>query len=121
MVFDQAGNLYGATAGATEKYDGVVFELTPTSSGNWKYSLVYGFHYKSDGGEPEGGLAIDPAGSLYGTTSYGGTRLAGTTFELTPGSNGWTFTVLIEFGSTVGGLILDAEGNLYGPIGGQRR
>ena len=117
LVFDPAGNLYGATAGSTDS-DGVVFQLTPDSRGMWKYSMLHSFQYKTDGGNPWGGLAIDAAGSLYGTTDYGGTRLAGTTFELTPGSNGWTFTVLIEFGSTVGGPILDAEGNLYGPIGG---
>ena len=36
----------------------------------------------SDGGNPDGGLTIDQAGNLYGTTSLGGESNLGTVFEI---------------------------------------
>jgi uncharacterized repeat protein (TIGR03803 family) len=56
-------------------------------------------------------------GSLYGTTSGGGTNF-GVIFKVTPSSDGWTETVLHTFAGSDGGgpsgLIRDAAGNLYG-------
>lgn len=72
-----------------------------------------------DGAEPFAGLVFDSAGNLYGTTEGGGA--AGTVFELMPGADGnWTETVLHSFGNgsdgagPQAGLVLDADGNLYG-------
>lgn len=46
---------------------------------------------------------------MYGVTGRGGA------FELTQGSNGWTYMQLSTFGSTsTAGLTLDSLGNLYG-------
>jgi uncharacterized repeat protein (TIGR03803 family) len=85
-------------------------------------TVLYNFTGGSDGGWPEGGLTMDGAGNLYGTTYYGGTNDAGTVFELSPnGSGGWTETVLHSFtGGADGGfpyvanVIFDSAGNLYG-------
>jgi uncharacterized repeat protein (TIGR03803 family) len=114
---DKNGNFYGATSAGGTHGDGVVFELTPTSSGRWKESVIHSFSFKTDGSSPNGSLAIDVSGNLYGVTAEGGKYLGGTAFKLTPGSEGWTSTVLYEVGSKDGGVILDQSGNLYGPIG----
>jgi uncharacterized repeat protein (TIGR03803 family) len=65
------------------------------------------------------GLTFDAKGNLYGATLAGGDHNDGTIFELRPGTHGWTLTTLHSFdgydgGSPNGGLILDAEGNLFG-------
>ncbi len=75
-----------------------------------------------NGESPYAGLILDDAGNLYGTTPNGGLYGYGTVFELSPGANGWTETVLYSFcqfscleGSNPwAALLLDSEGNLYG-------
>jgi uncharacterized repeat protein (TIGR03803 family) len=71
-----------------------------------------------DGLNPIGGLVRDHAGSLYGTTYFGGTYTNGVAFKL---SKSGQETTLFNFnGGNNGGfpnstLILDQAGNLYGP------
>jgi uncharacterized repeat protein (TIGR03803 family) len=79
-----------------------------------------------DGGLSYSSLIFDTAGNLYGTTEGGGHYArpcpsygCGTVFKLTPGTNGWTETVLHRFDVADGdvpeaGMIFDAAGNLYG-------
>jgi len=117
VVFDDKGNLYGATGGGGIYGDGAVFELTPTSGGRWKETVIHSFSFNADGASSYAPLALDAPGSLYGDTTDGGAYLGGTVFKLTHGSGGWTSTVLYEVGSRFGGVILDRSGNLYGPIG----
>jgi uncharacterized repeat protein (TIGR03803 family) len=74
----------GASAGSGS---GVVFQLTPpaTSGAAWKESTLYSFCAQSDctdGAYPGSGLIL-LGGSLYGTTSDGGTLSDGTVFKLT--------------------------------------
>ena len=61
---------------------GSVFQLSP-SNGSWVYTSLYEFTDGADGGNPEGALILDEAGSLYGTTtgSLGGD---GSAFQITP-------------------------------------
>jgi uncharacterized repeat protein (TIGR03803 family) len=131
LIFDTAGNLYGTATGnciANGATCGVVFELTPNSRG-WQYRVLYAFTGGSDGGSPYGGLVFDAAGNLYGTTYEGGVTNCirgnvaygcGVVFKLSPGSQGWTESVLYTFtggsdgGSPISTLIFDAAGNLYG-------
>lgn len=78
--------------------------------------------YLFNAGEMPGGLVLDNAGNLYGTTYYGGDFNLGSVFELSPSSNGWTRSTLYSFtGGTDGSnpgdfqsLVFDAAGNLYG-------
>ncbi len=145
LMFDQGGNLYGVTEYGgnlnptcpTSMGCGTVFELSPPSQegGSWTETVLYRFQGNlSDGAQPKAGLVADGAGNLYGTTSFGGTDSCesgcGSVFELSPPSEpggSWTETVLYLFqappdgGQPVGGVILDAGGNLYGTtsLGGQ--
>jgi uncharacterized repeat protein (TIGR03803 family) len=114
LIFDKAGNLYGvASYGGTHDY-GVVYELTPGSSGKWTEKVLYSFPGGAGGAYPSGNLVFDSAGKLYGATAY-------TVFELIPGSSGtWTQKTLHTFaGGSDGadlraGMIFDKASNLYG-------
>jgi uncharacterized repeat protein (TIGR03803 family) len=73
--------------------------------------------------QPQAGVTFDSNGNLFGTTLAGGANSQGTVWELAKGSN--TITALGSFSGTNGsfpiaGVILDANGNLYGaaPDGG---
>lgn len=70
LVFDTAGNLYGAlgTGGANDL--GAIFELSP-SNGNWVQTDLHDFS-GPDGYNPNGSLIFDSHGNLYGTASQGG-------------------------------------------------
>jgi uncharacterized repeat protein (TIGR03803 family) len=123
ITFDSAGNLFGTTSaggimtGECQGFQygcGTVYELSPSGSG-WVEKTLYEFTAGSDGAGPAGGVAIDPAGNVYGTTSYNG----GTVWELQRSGGGWTFSTLYSF-DVIGGPLdkptLDAAGNLYGTV-----
>jgi uncharacterized repeat protein (TIGR03803 family) len=118
LISDPAGNLYGTTYGGRFQ-SGTVFQLTP-GSGAWTETVLHTFNGGNDGKNPVVGLVRDPAGNLYGTAPAGGASNAGVIFEMTPGSEGWTESVIYTFtGGADGsqpyaGLILDQAGNLYG-------
>ena len=83
LLQDAAGNLYGTTFGEGTHGYGSVFKLTP-SNGNWIYTDLYDFTGGSDGAHPAGGVVMDAAGNLFGTTSAAGGPGKGTIFEITP-------------------------------------
>jgi uncharacterized repeat protein (TIGR03803 family) len=112
LVFDQTGNLYGATSYGGANNFGTLFELSP-EAGGWSFSAVYNF---TDG--PPISLVMDAAGNLYGN-AMGGAYDCGFVFKLTPSSGGWAFTSLHDFSSGDGcypqrNPTVDANGNLYG-------
>jgi uncharacterized repeat protein (TIGR03803 family) len=125
LMFDTAGNLYGTTSfGGIYGY-GTAFELTPVADVRWTEKVLHSFNSNGkDGYEPKGGLVLDPAGSLYGTTIYGGAFSEGTVFQLSPETGGvWKETVLHDFCAKsvcpdgfwpAAGLVFDTAGNLYG-------
>jgi hypothetical protein len=140
VVFDKQGNLYGATTYTsscpTTFECGTVFELSPPKhqGGAWSEATVHVFqgHDQNDGGSPEGGVILDAAGNLYGTTAYGGSGPCillgtavgcGTVYEMVPPKQkggAWTEKVLYSFLGNKDGqfpwgdLVFDAAGNLYG-------
>ena len=122
VIFDSDGNLYGTTlnGGNSKCVCGTVFKLTHDSSGAWKKTILHLFALgDNEGQNPYGTLIFDKRGNLYGTT-YGGGNY-GTVFQLAPVEKGaWKFKLIHTFeggpdgGEPYAGLILDAEGNLYG-------
>src|SRR5271166_201225 len=122
LIFDQAGNLYGATyngAGNCTGGCGTVYKLTP-SNGSWAETLLYSFAQGGDGQHPWGGVIFDQSGNLCGTTVYGGAYGNGAIYKLTPSGSGWTESILYSFtGAADGanpyaGLISDQADNLFG-------
>jgi hypothetical protein len=111
LVFDAAGNLYGATQfgggfGSCDspfyQFCGTVFALSPPKikGGEWREKVLYSFKdikvgkQIGDGANPNGGLTFDSKGAIYGTTRWGGDSAnnctggsgyagCGTVFELT--------------------------------------
>jgi len=126
LVMDAQGNVYGAAGaggvnGCFTGYGcGAIFELSPKGTETVLYNFAGG---TDDGENPNGSLIFDSAGNLYGTTLHGGidnpycVAACGTVFELTPSG---TETVLYRFkggpdgGNPIAGLVMDAQGNLYG-------
>jgi hypothetical protein len=132
LISDSVGNLYGVAAaggnpGCLQDFGcGLVFQLSPTSSG-WQETVLYAFTGGDDGSGPIWRLVMDGNGNLYGTTFEGGNLIScpsqslgcGAAFKLSPGQNGWTFTLLYSFTDSdsslpTSPLILDKAGNLYG-------
>ena len=76
LTMDQAGNFYGTTNSGGSGGAGTVFKLKHTNSG-WAVTTLYNFTGGDDGGNPQASLTIGPDGSLYGTTSGGGSNCGG--------------------------------------------
>lgn len=119
LVANKAGILFGTTYAGGVSNAGTVFGVTPAG----KEKVLYSFTGGADGANPIGGLAVDAAGNLYGTTTAGGSSGNGTVFELTApakASGVWKEMVLYSFSTgadgtiPVAGVTLDASGNLYG-------
>jgi uncharacterized repeat protein (TIGR03803 family) len=117
LTADATGNLYGTAFYGGASNDGTVFELSGTNHQTLAPLLSYN---GTNGANPEGGLAADAAGNLYGTALQGGTQNSnfGAAFELS-GASHQTFTALATFNNLNGAnpgtnLASDAAGNLYG-------
>jgi len=133
LTIDGAGNLYGTTTvggtGACVGGCGVVFELSPSPSGDtWTERVLYNFPAIGSGEDAAGGtggnVILDGRGNLYGTTFVGGgPNSSGAVFELKrpaqPGGT-WTYHVIHSFSdpsegfNPMAGLTFDRAGNLYG-------
>jgi len=116
VIADRAGNLYGTTRfGGTDGL-GTVFKIARSGLTE---SVIYSFAGGNDGNSPYGGLVMDKAGNIYGTTRFGRPANAGVVFELSPSGNTWQEQVLYSFtggndgGSPQAGLAI-AAGVLVG-------
>jgi uncharacterized repeat protein (TIGR03803 family) len=122
LTIDQAGNLYGATSAGGTLDQGAIYKLTRDTRGNWNEAVIYSFSGGTDGWAPIGGVVLDGAGNVYGTTTAGGIPncSCGTAFELSPNSGGtYTKKTLHLFSGysqlgTLAAVVLDSQGNLYG-------
>jgi uncharacterized repeat protein (TIGR03803 family) len=131
LIQDATGNLYGTTygggvIGAANFQGGTVFKVDTAGHETVLYSFCSAANC-TDGKQPYGGLVMDGADNMYGTTSGGGAHgfmntVGGTVFKLDPSGHE---TVLHSFCSAggvqctdgempLGGLVLDGKGRLYG-------
>jgi uncharacterized repeat protein (TIGR03803 family) len=126
LSIGRAGNLYGTTefggSGCTTNYlvgCGTVFEI---SSPNHTETVAQSFSARG-GWAPDGGLMMDRAGDLYGTTTSGscgnGAYGCGTVFEIAAGTRGKTVLHTFARGGDIDGfpkgrLVMDRSGDLYG-------
>src|SRR5260370_26283493 len=115
---DEAGNLYGTTAGGGTSGFGTVFKLDTSGT----EALLYSFtNSGTDGDAPFAGLVMDKKGNLYGTTSLGGDLSGcsglgcGTMFKVDTSGNEIVlhgFTDVPDGAFPFAGLIMDKKGNL---------
>ncbi len=113
------GNVYGTTQRGGPSESGTVYEV---KAGSGTATSLATFNTNTNGSAPNGDLAVDAGGNLYGTTFYGiyGTSSYnnGTVFELKAGAA--TVNTVASFTGTANGngprdgLVADAAGNLYG-------
>lgn len=116
LATDGSGAIYGSTTqGGTGA--GVVFKLT-YSNGSWSEAVLHEFTGYDDGFSPEGGVTLDAAGNVYGTTFIDGPA-AGNVYQLLAGSE-WAFNIVYSFteistgDNPTSGVTFDSSGNLYG-------
>jgi uncharacterized repeat protein (TIGR03803 family) len=113
LVSDKAGNLYGTVCCGGGNGYGAIYRLAPGGT----ETVLYSFSGGDDGAFPEPGLARDPHGRLYGTTSQAGANGGGTVFRL---DEGGLLRTLHAFGGAGDGavpngdLIVDGKKNIYG-------
>jgi uncharacterized repeat protein (TIGR03803 family) len=120
LVFDKAGNLYGASyQGGTFNY-GTIFRLT-LSGGKWNETILHNFAgYPHDGTYPVSTLVFDAAGHMYGTTYQGGSHNYGSAFQMTLTNGKWALKTIHSFPAgnggdyPIGGLVVGKNGYFYG-------
>lgn len=130
VTLDNSGHLYGTTQNGGAYGYGLVYGITLQPSVT--YSILKSFQFPgpnlSYGWYPDGSIALDSSGRLYGVTESGGFNLQGTVFRLAASAQRWVETPLYSFKGYLGqdgsgpfyGLVADSQGNLYGtaPAGG---
>jgi uncharacterized repeat protein (TIGR03803 family) len=79
LTIDASGNLYGtATLGGRSDCTffgsgcGVVFKLSPGSTGAWKETVLHAIYGPANGVNPDSSLIFDATGHLLGSADYGG-------------------------------------------------
>jgi uncharacterized repeat protein (TIGR03803 family) len=118
LALDNDGNLYGTTQYGGPHQGGTVFQLTRSGS-VWTETTLHGFDGTTDGGAPNGGVTIDSAGNLYGTTSFGPQGTAGIVYQMTRSGGGRDFHTLSTLNGYVGSyatVTLGGDGALYGTV-----
>jgi len=130
LIADSTGALYGTYRGVNTVFSngtglGGVFKLTPpaSSKAHWTERIISTFDRGALGQQPLVGLIADKLGNLYGVTGNG-TNAPAAIFKLEPRNATrtlWNTVILHTFSANgpegndpLGGLVIDAKGNLYG-------
>jgi len=132
VLLARDGTLYGTTEGGGVDHCegngcGTVFHLRPSATAPksatapWNETVLYRFTGYSDGSDPQGDLAFDQFGNIYGTARGFGSNWLGVIYELTPSDGGWQKNTLYsaqggsgDGAAPSGGVIFDRAGSLYG-------
>ncbi|MGN6369881.1 MAG: choice-of-anchor tandem repeat GloVer-containing protein [Phycisphaerae bacterium] len=110
LTIDGQGNLFGVTLSGGAFGQGTVWEFQPQSG---VLTTLHAFA-PGEGTSPNGSLAVDAAGDLFGSTSDAGTGF-GNVFQI----SGGVFRQLYAFrgltdGQTPGAVALGPNGTIYG-------
>jgi hypothetical protein len=106
VTLGSGGILYGVTTEGGSGGYGVVYSLASSPAG-WEEVILHGFTRTDNIDGPASNLAQDAEGNLYGRAGV---------FELSPGSNGWIFSLICSRRNICSGN--DYDGTSLGP--GQR-
>jgi uncharacterized repeat protein (TIGR03803 family) len=90
-------------------------------STNGAFTSLYSFTGVADGGQPAAGLVQGVDGNFYGTTQVGGASGIGTVFKISADgvlTNLHSFSGGSDGNTPLAGLVLGADGNLYGTTAG---
>ena len=114
FYMDAKGNLYSVASQGGTSGEGVLYKLGPKGKLTILHSFTAG---TTDGCYPYGTPAVDANGNMYGGTGGCGTSNFGVVWKV---SKNGTETILHNFSgasdgqSPLAGVILDADGNIYG-------
>ncbi len=129
------GALYGTTYAGGANLGGTIYRLTPPATTcrsilcSWTETVLHNFPASDgDGFYPEGDLAFDQAGNIYGTTPVGGSGQpngcggsgCGIVYQLMHSQGMWAENIVYGFtgesdgGNPYTGVVLDQAGNIYG-------
>ncbi len=109
--------LYGTTSTGGIQNAGTVYKINAAG----EETVLHAFLAGDDGSEPVAGVTLDAAGNVYGTTFFGGPAFAGVVYKIDPSGQETllhTFAGGAGGNNPIGGVILDADGNLYGTLNG---
>ncbi len=127
LVAGPGGELYGTTLDGGPSGNGTIFDISTSGAFTSLYRFsavtkVNGNTSNGDGRYPNGNVAFDTSGNLYGTAQAGGANNTGTVYEF---STAGQFTSLYSFTSVsnsenangagpYSGLTAASDGNFYG-------
>ena len=107
------GYFYSTTTSGGGAIQGGIGTAFRIKRGTWKEAVIFRFSSYQEGAYPQGAVAFDRKGNLYGLTPDGGS--SGVAFKLIPSPRGeWKEVVLDEnLGLPYAGVVIDQD-NLYG-------
>ena len=126
LVMDRQKRLYGTTAAGggsgCEGGCGTMYKLSQSSDARWNETLMHTFGKGRHGASPQGGVALDNVGDVYGVTALGGAGSCGCGVVYKAAyqhAGNWKYSVLHTFTGNDGALPVtlifgEKSGKLYG-------
>jgi len=131
LAVDDQYNIFGALpqGGSRQNNAGVALKFTPVKRLKWSETVTYNFcsvDNCADGFQPYGGVTLDGAGNVYGTTGYGGGcsndiwANCGTVFRISTDGTETLLHIFCSWSQCSDGYdpraapIMDGSGTLYG-------
>ncbi|MDX2037753.1 MAG: PEP-CTERM sorting domain-containing protein [Isosphaeraceae bacterium] len=114
VAFDAIGNVYGTTTIGGNSDLGTLFRYNPATGELTTLASFDG----PNGGNADGGIAVDALGNVYGMTQVGGDSDLGAVYVYDAAAD--TLATLASFDGSegsnpfLGNVVLDGLGNLYG-------